>query len=167
MYHKGHLVLAASSPWTTKLIEEFHVGALKTYKSLAASLCWWGMLKQVCNYVANCLICRRNKYDTLSPAGLLHPLQIPNQFWEDLNMDFLFGLPRSKGIDCIFVVVDCLSNCTHFLGLRYPFTAKTVAQLFVREIIRLRGSPYPFLGTATRCSQFFFGGKFLKVWVVH
>ena len=98
-------------------------------------------MKQVRQFVANCLVCQGNKYDSLKSARLLQPLQIPSHIWEDLSMDFIFGLPRSKGMDCILVVMDRLSKYAHFLGLQHPFTAKTVAEVFTKEIIRLHGVP--------------------------
>lgn len=51
------------------------------------------------------------------------------------------GLPKSKGIDTILVVVDNLSKYTHLCPLVHPFTAKQVAELFAREIVRLHGFP--------------------------
>ena len=52
LYHKGCIVLPASSPLNVQLIEEFHstpfgghVGALGTYKRLASSVYWRGMMK--------------------------------------------------------------------------------------------------------------------------
>ena len=98
-------------------------------------------MKQICKFVANCVVRQRNKYDSLSSIGLLQPLPIPKQIWEDLSMDFIFELPQSKGIDCILVVVDQLSKYTHFIGLRHPFTARTVAEAFAREVIRLNRVP--------------------------
>ena len=50
-------------------------------------------------------------------------------------MDFISGLPKSKGKDSIMVVVDRLTKYAHFLAIDHPFTAKDVANLFVKEIV--------------------------------
>ncbi|KAD7477187.1 hypothetical protein E3N88_00323 [Mikania micrantha] len=69
------------------------------------------------------------------------PLPIPNRIWEDISLDFIVGLPLSHKVDTIFVVVDRLSKYAHFLPLKHPFTAKMVANLFCKEIVRLHGFP--------------------------
>jgi hypothetical protein len=56
-------------------------------------------------------------------------------------MDFIMGLPKSKGQDVILVIVDRLTKYVHFLTLSHPFTAQQVAKLFVENIFRLHGPP--------------------------
>lgn len=104
LYYKGRLVLSASLVWIPKLLEEFHAspigghsGIYRTYRRMAQSLFWPGMKATITTYVASCHVCQRSKYQASSPAGLLQPLPIPNAVWEELSMDFIVGLPKSKG----------------------------------------------------------------------
>ena len=148
VYKKGCLFIPNGSPFIPKLLEQFHTsalggheGALKTFKRLCSEVYWRGMRRDTVNYIKSCQICQENKYSTLSPAGLRSPLPLPQQIWSDISLDFVEGLPTSKGFNCILVVVDRLSKYSHFLALKHPFTAKTVAEVFIREIVRLHGFP--------------------------
>ena len=57
-------------------------------------------------------------------------------------MDFLEGLPNSKGMIVIWVVVDRLSKYAHFLALAHPYTIASIAQLFLDNIYKLHGLPH-------------------------
>lgn len=51
------------------------------------------------------------------------------------------GLPISNRFDIILVVVDRLSKYAHFMCLSHPFTTKSVAAIFCKEIVCLHGFP--------------------------
>jgi hypothetical protein len=81
------------------------------------------------------------KSETLSPTGLLNPFPIPSQVWDDINLDFIKGLPVSHNKGTILMVVDRLSKSTHFKALSQPYTAKIMAEKFIEGIIKLYGLP--------------------------
>ena len=74
-------------------------------------------------------------------AGLLQPFPIPKQKWDNILMDFITGLPKYLGKDCIYVVVYRMTKFVHFFAVTSSFSAAQVADLFFREIFRLHGLP--------------------------
>ena len=77
----------------------------------------------------------------IKTLGLLQPLPIPYQRWEEISMDFIIGLPKSQGKDVIFMVVDRLTKYAHFCGIQSNSKANEVAKVFLKEIHRLHGLP--------------------------
>lgn len=116
-----------------------HNGETKTYLRIASDWFWVGMKSQITQYVKQCSICQHMKVSQQHPVGLLQPLPIPNQVWDEITMDFMESLPKSNGVDTVLVVVDRLSKYAHFIGLKHPFTAHSVAMIFVKEVVKLHG----------------------------
>lgn len=83
----------------------------------------------------------KNKVDGTPYAGLLQPLQIPTQAWQEISMDFVEALPKSEGKDTILVIVDRLTKYAHFISLLHPYTAQEVARAFLDTVYRLHGLP--------------------------
>jgi hypothetical protein len=75
--------------------------------------------------VSECVVCQQNKGETIK-TGLLQPLAIPSQHWEEVSMDFITGLPKYEGNTVIMVVVDRLTKYAHFFSLSHPFKESTI-----------------------------------------
>ncbi|KAA3481085.1 reverse transcriptase [Gossypium australe] len=56
-------------------------------------------------------------------------------------MDFVEGLPTSKGKSVVMVVVDKLTKYGHFLALFHHFSALDVPQVYMTQIYKLYGIP--------------------------
>jgi hypothetical protein len=84
-------------------------------------------------------MCQCNKGETVKSLGTLQPLSIPPAIWKDISMDFITSLPKSGNKSVIMVVVDHLSKYDHFCALHHPFTASTVAQIFMDQVFNLHG----------------------------
>ena len=100
------------------------------------------MKKDIVEFVEKCLTCQQIKAEHQKPAGLLESNQVPQWKWEEITMDFVISLPRTiKMHDAIWVIVDRLTNSAHFLPIRMMCTMDQLAEIYVKEIVRLDGVP--------------------------
>jgi hypothetical protein len=132
----------------TKLISAFHSSAIgghsgifPTYQRLKRMFAWNGMKLAVENFVKQCSICQHAKHEHSKPAGLLQPLPLPAGIWRELTMDFIEGLPVSGTANVIMVIVDRLSKYAHFVPLKHPYTAASVATAFLENVVKLHSVP--------------------------
>lgn len=145
---KGKLVIGNVQSLRTDIITLWHAGPLgghsgveATLKRLLTLFYWRNTRTEVRGFIQKCDICQKNKSDLAAYPGLLQPLPIPDVVWSQISMDFIDGLPKSKGYEVILVVVDRLSKYGHFIPLKHPYTAQSVAQVFLDTIVRLHGLP--------------------------
>jgi hypothetical protein len=139
-----------------------HMGLSKTWARLS-STCWWpGMRAMIEDYVRGCQTCAATKPELRKPAGLLHPLPIPEKPWQVISIDFVGPLPRTPDhFDMILVVVDKFSKMAHFIATTSHATAKHTAKLLLEHVIRLHGVPEAII--SDRGTQFT-AKLFRKVW---
>jgi hypothetical protein len=148
IYYKDRIFLVSGSAFKAKVLQACHdspmarhQGISKTYRQVRERFSWKGLKEDVIRHVKECTTCQASKDEHTHPAGLLQPLPILEHKWESISMDFITGLPKTQGKDCIFVVVDRLTNFAHFFAIATDFNAAQVAELFFREIFRLHGLP--------------------------
>ena len=119
-----------------------HFGADRTFELVSRQFWWPKMARDVKAYVASCPECQRNKAGHRAPAGLLQPLAIPDERWQNITMDFVTGLPRTaRRHDAIFVMVDKLTKMVHLCPTTKDCTAQQAAQLFFKHVMSLHGTP--------------------------
>nr|GEX74556.1 Ty3/gypsy retrotransposon protein [Tanacetum cinerariifolium] len=89
--------------------------------------------------IKKCVVCQHVKNSTEAVGGYLHPLPTPMAIWEDVFMDFITGLPPSKGNTVILVVLDRLSKYAHFGVLPTSFNTHRVAEVFLEIVVKHDG----------------------------
>lgn len=119
-----------------------HPGVMKIYQNMKKLYWWCGMKREVSIYVSRCTTCQQVKADNRKTAGLLQPLEIPIWKWDQVSMDFIDGLPRTRsGNESIWVIVDRLTKTAHFIPVRSNHAASSLAEIYMQEIIKLHGVP--------------------------
>lgn len=133
---------------------------LATYQRLKKLFYWKGMKASVEDFVKQCSICHQAKNSNTLTPGLLQPLPIPAGAWQDVSMDFIEGLPKVEGFSVILVVVDRFTKYAHFIPIKHPFTARTIAQAMFDNVIKLHGVPQTIVSDREKYLQVIFGKSF-------
>ena len=91
----------------------------------------------VCRYVSKFPI---SKGPTPKAGWLTARDPIPTLKWEDINMDFVIGLPRTqKSYDSILVVGDRLSKYDNIVPIKSTYSPEDYARIFLDEIVFRHG----------------------------
>lgn len=122
------------------------------------------MKANVISFVQACDTCKLTKSENTPYPGLLQPLAIPDQAWTHFSMDFIEGLTKSDGKNVILVVVDRFSKYAHFLALSHPYTAISVAKLFMTMLANYMDFRIVLLQIGIPYSQVHFGQSFSNFW---
>ncbi|CAH1427775.1 unnamed protein product [Lactuca virosa] len=125
-----------------KTMYSIHPGSTKMYRDLKPYYWWPTMKLNVAKYVAECVTCARVKAQHHKPYESLEPLPVPMGKREDITMDFVTKLPRTKnGHDMIWVAVDRFTKSAHFIAANERWSMDKLANSYVKKIVRLHGVP--------------------------
>jgi hypothetical protein len=149
LFHGDRLFVPNDLALQTRILQECHDSSLgghlgkdKTMEQVKRRFYWPGMDETVRRYVTSCDACQRNKPSQQAPMGLMRPLPIPSRPWQQVSMDLITALPRSRaGNDAIVVFVDKLTKMVHYVATTTNVTAPRLATIFLREVVRLHGVP--------------------------
>ena len=66
---------------------------------------------------------------------LLQEIQVPTWKWEDINMDFVVGLPHNqRQNDTIRAVVDRLTKYTNFIPVKSTYSVKEYERIYIKRL---------------------------------
>jgi Integrase zinc binding domain/RNase H-like domain found in reverse transcriptase len=118
-----------------------HYIQLKTSNYIRRAYWWPKMATDIELFCTSCARCQMNKTSTQWPKGLLHSLPIPDRPWQSIGIDFMGPLPKSNDCNYLMVIIDRLTSHVHLVPTTTMVTAKGIAWLFIKEIVRLHGFP--------------------------
>jgi len=149
LYDGDRVVVPNDSGIRTRLLTEAHdagtaghSGVASTKDRLGTRVHWAGLASDVHDYVASCDSCQRNKVEQRRTAGLLRPPPVPDEPGYAINMDFVFGLPRTERGHTGYLSMTCrLSNWLEPGLCSDNITAEGAAQLVFDRWVRIFGLP--------------------------
>ena len=84
-----------------------------------------------------------------------------------LHSIWVVGLPRCQsGYDAIWVIVDRLTKSAHFLPMKNSDSIEKLAELYVKEIVRLHGTPISIVSDRVHGLLLDFGPAYRELWVL-
>lgn len=120
-----------------------HLGRFKTHRLIALRYYWSGMIKDINNFISNCMKCNMHKFN-LKKNVTLKPIPV-NDAWDTVGVDLVGPLPETKnGNKWIIVFVDYLTKWVEAFSL-IAADSVSIAKVFVYEVISRHGTPLKLL----------------------
>jgi len=149
LYHGDRAVIPNDRQLRVQLLSEAHdsasaghTGVAATTDRLGTRVYWPGMTSDIHDYVVSCDSCQRNKVEQRRPAGLLRPPPVPDEPGYAINMDFVFGLPRTPRGHTGYLSMTCrLSNWLQVALCTDVVSAEGSAQLVFDQWVVHYGLP--------------------------
>jgi Integrase zinc binding domain len=114
-----------------------HYSQLKTSNYIRRAYWWPSIATNIELFCTSCAKCQMNKTSTQLPKGLLHSLPTPDRPWQSTRIDFISPLSKSNDCNYLMVIIDQLTSQVHLVPTHTMVTAKGIAWLFLKDIVRL------------------------------
>jgi hypothetical protein len=100
------------------------------------------MYSELKAYVRSCDSFQRNRTSNQKPIGLLKPLEIPTERFEQVSMDFITTFPVNKeNHDAVMVILDEITELVMFISTRSDMDTVETAKKFFNHWFRWFGLP--------------------------
>ena len=151
LFYKNWLWIPENDELRLRLFQEAHdqamaghTGIAKTHDLLSRWYYWPKMVNIIRQYIRNCHVCSQAK-PAHDHQGELLSLPVPQQRWQDLAMDFITDLPKSRdacfsGSKHIWVITDHLTKERHFVPCA-EMTTLHLVWMFIQFVVHTHGLP--------------------------
>ena len=136
-YYNERLFIPDIKNWRLLLLQQAHdiptaghQGHTRTLNKLLPNFYWESLREDCARFVNSCDGCQRNKYSNKQPEGYLIPLEIPNERFETIGIDFT-PLPKSSdGKDNLMIIYCKLTKICALIPTTININTKEAARLF-------------------------------------
>ena len=145
LHYRDRIWLPNYEPLTTMIIQTVHDSYLSGHPGRDATISlvcrkffWPGSNQEIRRFVKNCDVCGRTTIWRDKKRGLLKPLPIPSQIWQEISMDFITGLPPSgpDRVTVLLVITDRLSKGIILIPIKPGlFDAEGLAKVFLQSYV--------------------------------
>ena len=119
-----------------------HPGYQRTLQKVKRYFFWIGMRADVQTFVLSCPVCQIEKAEHTLVRGQLQPLQIPEEKWREVSLDFVTDLPKThNGDNAILNVIDRATRMVHSIPCKKNIIAAQTAKIYWNNVGRLHGIP--------------------------
>jgi Integrase zinc binding domain len=136
IYVDGKMYIPKDEGLRTKLMELYHDpvqfghnGARRMIEKMERQYYWPSMKQDIRNFTPRCESCQATKAGNTGPVGLIHPLPIPEERFEEISMDFKDMFKTKDGFDYLLVIIDRLTKYVRLVATKTTATATETAQL--------------------------------------
>ncbi len=129
--------------YTVHDLQTIHAGTKKTIDQISRSYYWPGMGSDVKKWIGTCDECQRKTPNRSN--GLLHPLDIPQQRFCSMSLDWFDAPCESQGFDQVLVAIDRFRKFTFLIPSNKKDNAETTARQLIDNVIKIQGIPTDFV----------------------
>jgi len=92
---------------------------------------WWpGLKEDIKRYIQEYFKCQQNKVQHQKKLGELHLLDILQGPWQEISIDVIGPLPKSKGMDAIVVIMDRFMKMIRLKATMTNISLEGIAKIY-------------------------------------
>ena len=91
---------------------------------------WLEIKSNIKKYVQECTKCQQNKIQHIKKARELHPLETPEELWQEISIDITRPLSRSKDKDIIIVIVDQFTKIIRLKAIITAVSSEDITKIY-------------------------------------